>query len=185
MPSGGSRLAWLGTDDRVYVATLDCDDQLAGSPLSFPANDFQDIHADDDGGVGADTTQVTVSNVAPVVEAGAAQSTLEGTVISLAPSTFTDVGVLDTHTAVIDWGDGTVVAGAVSQGAGSGSVAGSHAYADNGTYTVKVTVTDDDGGTHSDSFAVTVANVAPSATPAESDTKIRTERIVIVSFRPP
>ena len=28
--------------------------------------------------------------------------------VHLPPATFTDVGVLDTHTASIDWGDGTV-----------------------------------------------------------------------------
>lgn len=51
IPSGGSRLAFLGTDSRVYVAELDCNDQLVGTPFSFPANDFQDIAADDEGGV--------------------------------------------------------------------------------------------------------------------------------------
>lgn len=51
LPNGGSRLAWLGTDSKVYVAELDCDDRLVGEPLSFPAVDLQDIHADADGGV--------------------------------------------------------------------------------------------------------------------------------------
>lgn len=51
MPSGGSRLAWLGTDNRVYVAKLDCNDKMVGTPASFPAVDLQDLHADDNGGV--------------------------------------------------------------------------------------------------------------------------------------
>jgi hypothetical protein len=51
MPSGGSRLAWMGTDRKVYVAQLGCDDKLVGTPFSFPAVDFQDIIADDNGGV--------------------------------------------------------------------------------------------------------------------------------------
>jgi hypothetical protein len=51
MPSGGSRLAWLGTDNRVYVAKLDCNDQLVGTPNSFPAIDLQDLYADEKGGV--------------------------------------------------------------------------------------------------------------------------------------
>jgi hypothetical protein len=51
VPSGGSRLAWMGTDGNVHVATLDCDDQLTGAPLSFAVHDFQDLYADDEGGV--------------------------------------------------------------------------------------------------------------------------------------
>jgi uncharacterized protein YjdB len=51
MPSGGSQLAWLGTDNRVYVAKLDCNDKLVGTPTSFPAVDLQDLQADDNGGV--------------------------------------------------------------------------------------------------------------------------------------
>ena len=49
--SGGSRLAWMGTDERVYLAELDCDDQMTAPPVSFPAHDFQDLYADDEGGV--------------------------------------------------------------------------------------------------------------------------------------
>jgi hypothetical protein len=50
-PSGGSLLAWLGTNGNVYVGQLDCNDQLVGSPFSFPGKDLQDLHADDNGGV--------------------------------------------------------------------------------------------------------------------------------------
>jgi len=51
MPSGGSRLAWLGTDNRIYIGKLDCNDQLVGTPTSIPGIDLQDIYADDSGGV--------------------------------------------------------------------------------------------------------------------------------------
>ena len=54
---------------------------------------------------------MTVSNVAPVVNAGADQTAAEGATVSLAPATFTDAGTRDTHTATIDWGDGTAVRG--------------------------------------------------------------------------
>ncbi|MBA1443926.1 MAG: PKD domain-containing protein [Gammaproteobacteria bacterium] len=120
---------------------------------------------DKDGGIGADTLTVTVNNVAPIVEAGPNLSGTPGDTIALAPATFTDAGVQDTHTATIDWGDGTVEPGTVTQGAGAGSVAGSHAYAADGNYTVTVTVTDDDGASGSDSFQVnlTTANVGPTA----------------------
>jgi hypothetical protein len=50
-PVGGSWLAWLGTDGRVYLGKLDCDDQLVGTPTSFVGIDLQDVQADSNGGV--------------------------------------------------------------------------------------------------------------------------------------
>ena len=112
-------------------------------------------------GQGSDTFKVTVNNVAPRVSAVADQNATEGSTLSLSPiATFTDVGQADTHTASINWSDGSVTTSTVNQAAGT--VSGSHAYADEGTYTVTVTVTDDDGGSDSDSFKVSVSNVAPS-----------------------
>lgn len=49
----------------------------------------------------------------------------------------------DTHTAVFDWGDGSTSAGVVDEI--THSITGSHAYAMNGFYTVKVTLTDSMG----------------------------------------
>jgi PKD repeat protein len=101
-----------------------------------------------------------VANVAPLVNAGNNQTADEGDTVSLAPATFTDPGDDDTHTATINWGDGTIEPGTVNQAANT--VSGSHVYEDDGLFTVTVTVTDDDGGSDSDSFTVTVDNVAPS-----------------------
>ncbi|GHJ43624.1 hypothetical protein Cs7R123_09660 [Catellatospora sp. TT07R-123] len=50
-PDGGSWLAWLGTDGKVYLGALDCDDHLVGKPTGFTGIDLQDLHADADGGV--------------------------------------------------------------------------------------------------------------------------------------
>ena len=50
-PDGGSWLAWLGPDNRVYLGRLDCDDKLVGTPTSFPGVDLQDVQADRTGGV--------------------------------------------------------------------------------------------------------------------------------------
>jgi len=127
---------------------------------------------DNNTGVGSNTLTVTVNNVGPTVEAGADQTVNEGQTVSLAPATFNDLGTLDTHTATIDWGDGTAVeAGIVSESpfgppgsalGADGTVSGSHVYADNGVYTVTVTVTDDEGALDSDTLTVTV-KTAPVA----------------------
>lgn len=91
-------------------------------------------------------TTVTVNNVAPSVGAIVAPA---GPVAVGAPAntaaSFTDPGILDTHTALWAWGDGTTSAGVVSESNGSGSVTGSHAYAAAGIYTVSLTVTDKEG----------------------------------------
>ena len=50
-PGGASWLAWLGTDGKVYLGKLDCDDHLVGRPTSFAGIDLQDVQADANGGV--------------------------------------------------------------------------------------------------------------------------------------
>jgi hypothetical protein len=116
---------------------------------------------DDDGGTGCASIEVRVGNATPVVEAG--PDVVTGGFVALDPATFNDAGILDTHTATIDWGDATIEAGTVTQGAGAGSVSGSHTYAATGPYTVEVCVTDDEAATGCDTFAVTVSAGAIAA----------------------
>jgi hypothetical protein len=96
---------------------------------------------------------VTVFNVPPVVGAITAPTgpVQIGSPISTS-ATFTDAGVLDTHTAVWNWGDSSTSAGTVSEASGSGSVSGTHTYTSADLYTVTLTVTDDDGGSGSSVF---------------------------------
>jgi len=89
---------------------------------------------------------VEVLNVPPEVGpiAGSPEPVEAGAVVE-ASAAFTDPGVLDTHTASWDWGDGTVSKGSIDETAGSGSASGSHAYSEPGIYSVRLTVTDKDG----------------------------------------
>jgi PKD repeat protein len=116
---------------------------------------------DDDGSTDICVNTVTIINVAPTVDAGADQTVNEGALVSFNPATFTDDGTGDTHIAIIDWGDGIVDLGLISEIAGVSTVSGSHTYADNGDYLVTVTVTDDDGATDVDTLIITVNNVTP------------------------
>jgi uncharacterized repeat protein (TIGR01451 family) len=106
---------------------------------------------DPDSGNDSDTITVTVNNVAPVVTAGADQTADEGQTVSFDAS-FEDPGA-DTHQISWDFGDGATAEGTLSP---------SHAYADNGSYTVSVTVTDDEGAADTGTLMVTVINVAPT-----------------------
>jgi hypothetical protein len=72
---------------------------------------------------------------------GTAGVPINGAVVA----TFTDSDVDADETATIDWGDGTSGAGII-QGS---NVVGSHTYAQAGTYTTRVTLTDSDGTTGS------------------------------------
>ncbi len=109
---------------------------------------------DDDGGTSSATVVVTVQNVAPTITMGPDVTIDEGSMLALSASVF-DPGGGDTHTYLWDFGDGQTA---------SGTLTPSHAYVDNGDYTVRLTVTDDDGGASSATLLVTVRNVAPTVT---------------------
>ncbi|MGH7204364.1 MAG: PKD domain-containing protein [Candidatus Levyibacteriota bacterium] len=76
---------------------------------------------------------------------------------------FTDPNTSDSHTAIIDWGDGAGSQSAtVTESNGSGSVTGSHTYTTAGVYSVNVTVTDSAGATGSQTYQyISVYNPTP------------------------
>ena len=117
------------------------------------------------------TGTLTVANVAPAV---AITVPTNGQLFQLADpvnvtASFSDAGTNDTHTCSIDFGDGTIVAGAVVEAAGAGTCTGTHTYAAGGTKTIKVTITDDDGGSTTATVTVSInsppncSTVTPSA----------------------
>ena len=75
------------------------------------------------------------------------------------------MGTADTHTATVDFGDGTGPQPAtVDETGGAGTVSGTHTYTAGGTYTVEVCVTDDAAATTCSTADLTVGNppnVAP------------------------
>jgi len=107
---------------------------------------------DDDTGAANGSTTTTIANVAPVIAAFANSSpccnggAVEGQSLSVS-GTFTDVGTRDTHTAMVNWGDGVTTSAWITETGGTGSLAASHIYANGGIYTVTTTLRDDDGGT--------------------------------------
>jgi Ca2+-binding RTX toxin-like protein len=113
------------------------------------ADELCDTEPDDN------TLEVTVRNAAPVVTLPADRTVAAGFSTSVTVS-FTDAGIDDAHTAVIDWGDGgeDTIDPAVS------GFSGTHAFATTGTRTVEACVSDDAGDEACDTMTITV--VAPT-----------------------
>jgi hypothetical protein len=56
------------------------------------------------------------------------------------------VGLLDTHSAIVEWGDGTISQVTISQNAGFGTINASYTYEAGGIYTIRLILVDDDTG---------------------------------------
>lgn len=138
---------------------------------------------DDKGETASVSFSLVVSNVAPTVTIAAAQVTTaeEGNTVSVT-ATFSDPGFASEYTGgstavTIDFGAGTggptPATLAVTPGsagvATTGTVTGSFAYGDNGTYSVAVSLTDKDGGTGSAGFTLTVDNLDPTVSIDDGD----------------
>lgn len=94
-----------------------------------------------------DETEVTTINADPRIEELTVPARPRRSTTDLRAQV-SDPGVRDTHTAEVDWGDGTAEAVPVTRNDdGGGTLALGHAYARPGAYRVRVTVADDDSGT--------------------------------------
>jgi MYXO-CTERM domain-containing protein len=110
--------------------------------------------ADEDGGLAAWIETVAIGNIAPVLTGVTLPSPAnEGGLLSFS-ATGTDVSGPDelALTYTWDWGDSS---------SPTTNQTPTHSYADDGTYTITVTVQDDDGGSDFDEFDLIVANVDP------------------------
>jgi len=121
------------------------------------------IITDDDGGVGTYDAQVTITNVAPVVDAGP-DLVVETNIPWSREGFFTDPG-MDTWSGTVDFGDGTELQ--VLPLNPDKTFKLEYTYTDPGEYTVTVVITDFEGWFGADTVLVTVvpatyeADVAP------------------------
>jgi PKD repeat protein len=151
-----------GTDTFTYAWDFDDSDGVSyqdatgANPSWIWADDFSGAVylqvTDDDGGVGTSSATVTINNVDPTANAGGPYEDYEEIMISFY-GTVTDPGSLDTFAYEWDFGDGDT---SLVQNP-------THAYADDGIYTVTFTAWDDDGAWHTHFTSATVNNAAPAA----------------------
>lgn len=152
-PNGIATYAWDWNDDGIF------DDSTASETISHSFTDDYSGNVvlrvrSNDGKMSTDNAAVTVSNVAPSVELGGNKTEDEGTLINFS-ATVSDPGSDDQLTYAWNFGDGST----------SNEQAPDHAFADNGSFSVSLTVSDGDGGQQTDQMTVTVNNVAPTADP--------------------
>jgi Ca2+-binding RTX toxin-like protein len=101
---------------------------------------------------------IAVNNIAPVVEAGADATINEGRTF-ISTGSFIDPGA-DNWIASVDYGDGTEAQPLTLNPDKTFNLI--HSYLDDGSYTVTVSIEDDDAGMGNDSLTVMVSNVAPT-----------------------
>lgn len=147
-PDGGAvSYAWDLDNDQVFETnSQNVSFAAVDGPAAFTVNlKVTDLNGQSQ----TDSTTVTVNNVNPVlgVITGPRNPVVVNTTVTTSVS-YSDLGVLDTHTAVWDWGDGADKAsdGAVGAFNGAGIITGSHTYTEPGMYTITLTLTDKDGG---------------------------------------
>ncbi len=175
---GGTSYQWDAQSRVLSVSHLYVDDNPTGTPSDLFIVMLA-VRDNDLGASGPYNVEILVSNLRPVLVVALDQTIDEGQLLDLsalgAPllGLFIDSGKLDTHDATVDWGDGSAVEiPTIFAAHGSGALGGTHTYADDGVYTVTVTVTDDDGGMDTQRFTVTVNNVAPTLQVTPSATTI-------------
>jgi Ca2+-binding RTX toxin-like protein len=141
-------------------------DDAFGATVTFSAADLDGpinvevavLVTDSEGNESGGVATVDVTNADPAIDGldvSPPSPVVVGSPVSLSVF-FSDAGVSDTHSVTVNWGDGTVDAGQVTEASGSGSGVASHAYAVPGTYTIVVTVSDDDGGAVSTTYQMEV-----------------------------
>ena len=180
MPLDGSA-STAGTDasgDEIVLYEWDLDndgefDDAVGSTPSFMTVGDNGVftvglRVTTEAGITAeDTATITVVNVIPIVLLNAVPSASENTSIQLNWA-ISDPGWLDVLTATVNWDDGLglqPLAGSAENVRPNATLSGitPHVYGDNGSYTIQVCGSDDDGGGSCANVIVTISNTDPTA----------------------
>lgn len=172
---GGQALLFDGGADLVVSAPGWLLGDGAASALRRPTHIFGDsglyvsklrVKVTEDGGTTTrNFVRTTIANVPPVVTLGPDVYVKEGEEFDLV-ARFEDAEWLDTHSAVIDWGDNhkpshAVIAETNTAPKAIGTASARHAYCNNGTYRITARVTGSDGGVGEASITAHVENVPP------------------------
>jgi MYXO-CTERM domain-containing protein len=154
--------AWDCEDDGVF-------EQTGAAPTVVCAYEDDGSYAarlvvtDDEGVTDDDLATIDVANLDPVLTAHQLPSDVsEGQIVSFG-ATATDPGPLDVLGFTWGWGDGS------PDDVGANPT---HFFADDGVYTVSLTVSDGDGGLDVTSWPLAVNNVAPTFTSAPTTTAV-------------
>jgi hypothetical protein len=115
---------------------------------------------------GSDIANLTVTNVPPSIDSlsvSPTDSVQPGDTVECTV-TFSDPGILDTHTMTIEWGDG--VSAQFSADADTTVISDSHSYSNADDYEIVVSLTDDDGGVDTALMHVVVKSPSTNSTDA-------------------
>ncbi|MEL7533745.1 MAG: PKD domain-containing protein, partial [Bacteroidota bacterium] len=128
-------------------------------------------------------TAVKMRNQPPSVQLGPPFTVNEGESLEIVGS-FTDPEWLDTHRAWFDFGDNTkpvetIVTETNEAPAARGIARAEHTYCDNGEYTVRLIVQDDDGGVGEATTKILVRNLPPKVSLPEGLCVLEGQRVIL------
>jgi PKD repeat protein len=119
-----------------------------------------------DGSSASSSATITVTDAALAAQPVAVSAVEGADTGSVTVATFTDTGIPEApgaYTALVDWGDGTTSAGTITFAAGTFTVSGGHTYAEEGSFPVTVTVSEDGGSSAVVTGSATVQDAPLSA----------------------
>ena len=152
---------WDWTDDGSYDSTGATPSHAYADPGTYTVR----LRVTDEGGnTDTDTVRVDVADTTdPTADAGSDQIVAEDTSATFDGTASTDNGVIDSYEW--DFDDGATATGATP----------SHSYADPGTYTAELTVTDGAGNTDADTLTVTVEATHSGSSGGGSSSSVRSD----------